>query len=770
MRLDASLRIGLVAASPLLLGRGAAAHDHLHAHDDSEEHAHHHVRPHAPPELGGWQADDGSGGDPLSFDTQEIEAIHHESLHGRIEPDHLHHDHHSHGDVFEGCLLLCYAQMAEKYGAEFADQMLADGFHFPDCPGEDARQRRLGATSSSTMQWNLPALRHADGRLQIPYAIQSSAYFTSATYDAIQQAMTSIEEASGVITFVPRTDQSQYIQIQHSTTYSCAAFVGRMTPTNVYLGATWCRNEVAPITHELLHALGFYHEQSRPDRDDHVSIAFGNVQSGRENNFAKQTAVDSLGSPYDYGSLMHYSPTAFSSNGSPTIVATRTLESWEIMGQRVGLSSKDVGQLRLMYQCSTGPRSSSTLTIDNLCTTDCKCWAYAIGTCDSDDECMGDLECGPTPAEVPKGLGYEDQLPQWDGIVSATCDTYCHSSCCGNQWGILLCPETCGTAPPYTEPAAIPSTMCLPRGLTAGPSESPSASLAPSKSTSPSISPTNCEGPAPCGGIRQWVTLHDTPEACCDAHLYWLVQQNGSYDGCSSLPATTEPPTTPPPTSSPTTRAPSTSPTTAAPSSDPTDSPTNQVRLVLSCQETHFYINHRITNTLFCIVQPTTTPPSASPTTAEPSSSPTDSPSEQPTTPVPSNPPTTSQPTSPPTPKPTPSPNVSPFYIDWASEGGTCKNDGKKPAWLSIEHSTREKCCSSHLSWKYDKCMGVKPAPSGKWFIDWSRGKCVKECERSEGGACGGFKAGNWIALHSSAAACCSAHMSWVKRSEWVKL
>ena len=60
----------------------------------------------------------------------------------------------------------------------------------------------------------------------------------------------------------------------------------------------------------------------------------------------------------------------------------------------------------------------------------------------------------------------------------------------------------------------------------------------------------NCDGPAPCGGIRQWVTLHDTPEACCDAHLYWLVQQNGSYDGCSSLPATTEPPTTPPPTSS----------------------------------------------------------------------------------------------------------------------------------------------------------------------------------------------------------------------------
>ena len=35
------------------------------------------------------------------------------------------------------------------------------------------------------------------------------------------------------------------------------------------------------VMHELLHALGFYHEQSRYDRDDFVKILFENVQAGK---------------------------------------------------------------------------------------------------------------------------------------------------------------------------------------------------------------------------------------------------------------------------------------------------------------------------------------------------------------------------------------------------------------------------------------------------------------------------------------------------------
>jgi len=98
--------------------------------------------------------------------------------------------------------------------------------------------------------------------------------------------------------------------------------------------------------HELGHAVGLWHEQSREDRDRFVRIEWANITQGREHNFNQHISDgDDIGG-YDYGSIMHYGRTAFSRNGQPTIVP---LQSGAQIGQRNGLSAGDIAAVRAMY-------------------------------------------------------------------------------------------------------------------------------------------------------------------------------------------------------------------------------------------------------------------------------------------------------------------------------------------------------------------------------------------------------------------------------------
>ena len=73
------------------------------------------------------------------------------------------------------------------------------------------------------------------------------------------------------------------------------------------------------IMHEFMHALGFWHEHSRPDRDQYITIHTDNVKEASKSNFNRHCDSETYNVPYDVESIMHYRFEDFSKNGNPTI-------------------------------------------------------------------------------------------------------------------------------------------------------------------------------------------------------------------------------------------------------------------------------------------------------------------------------------------------------------------------------------------------------------------------------------------------------------------
>ena len=127
----------------------------------------------------------------------------------------------------------------------------------------------------------------------------------------------------------------------------CSSMVGmRGGQQNITLGAGCTTGNTI---HEIGHAVGLWHEQSREDRNNFITVVWANIDPAMQHNFSQHISDgDDLGN-YDFGSLMHYPATAFSVNGQATIVPRVALPPGVVMGQRSGLSAGDIAGVRAMY-------------------------------------------------------------------------------------------------------------------------------------------------------------------------------------------------------------------------------------------------------------------------------------------------------------------------------------------------------------------------------------------------------------------------------------
>lgn len=99
--------------------------------------------------------------------------------------------------------------------------------------------------------------------------------------------------------------------------------------------------------HEIGHALGLWHEQSRGDRDAFIRIRYDRIEQGMEHNFSQHISDGIDVEKYDLGSIMHYPLTAFSNNGEPTIELVSDYDG--VVGQREGLSEMDRATIKKLY-------------------------------------------------------------------------------------------------------------------------------------------------------------------------------------------------------------------------------------------------------------------------------------------------------------------------------------------------------------------------------------------------------------------------------------
>ncbi|XP_031151359.1 meprin A, alpha (PABA peptide hydrolase), tandem duplicate 1 isoform X2 [Sander lucioperca] len=236
------------------------------------------------------------------------------------------------------------------------------------------------------------------------------------------------------IDFKPYEGEKTYIKFEKRG--GCFSSVGDQQNGQILSLGSGCDHK-AVIEHELLHALGFYHEQSRTDRDDYVDIWLDEVTPGLQHNFNKYNDdyITDQNTAYDYESVMHYRPFSFNKNESIPTITTKIPEFYNIIGQYLDFSKMDVLRLNRMYNCS-GPLTlldQCAFEYASICgmiqaTSDDADWVHTKSSVGAEDhtllgKCRADSDHTWKIAHVPMEVGakfrYAFQAVRGDPSASA---------------------------------------------------------------------------------------------------------------------------------------------------------------------------------------------------------------------------------------------------------------------------------------------------------------------------------------------------------------
>ncbi|KAG7278849.1 hypothetical protein CRUP_010412 [Coryphaenoides rupestris] len=201
-------------------------------------------------------------------------------------------------------------------------------------------ERNADPCTSGGCMWR----KWTDGNVYIPYYINN--HYSSREKAIITRGLESFSSFSCIRFRPTQTNDRDWISIESKG--GCFSSVGRRGGKQVLsLARQGCLYH-GTVQHELLHALGFNHEQTRSDRDNHIRVVLQNVQSGMEHNFNKKATLNQ-GTQYDYNSVMQYHRYAFSKNNQPTMVPIPN--SNVSFGKATQMSRNDIARVNNLYKC-----------------------------------------------------------------------------------------------------------------------------------------------------------------------------------------------------------------------------------------------------------------------------------------------------------------------------------------------------------------------------------------------------------------------------------
>jgi hypothetical protein len=177
---------------------------------------------------------------------------------------------------------------------------------------------------------------------KIPYVIESGL----PNREVVKEAMEYFNKNTDV-KFVPRHDEKGYVEFKRGEN-NCYASLGYKEKKRQVVLEEGCGKK--EVLHELMHILGFFHEQCREDRDNYLIVIWDNIEDKFHPQFKKipMSLMHIEGSNFDFNSIMLYGPNFFALYPGEFTMTTISGDIYKgnVSGE---LSRSDIIRINSMY-------------------------------------------------------------------------------------------------------------------------------------------------------------------------------------------------------------------------------------------------------------------------------------------------------------------------------------------------------------------------------------------------------------------------------------